>query len=225
MARLEIPLIGRKIASTGDIVLRAELDLLLRARDDTLRSVTFRVDTATDMSTMPAWLARQFDLPLPKDRVPNLTHASGLAVRNGLLPHQGCRHGPGGVQLPLLFPRRPRHGPGPVSISSPVPELAGSHRRRGQDPAPPRWQAVRWRQARDVGGRDMMIRREQESAPPRLPRPHGRRKGETKGGQATCRGPQRIRREAGADPRGSSSSLPAHVVRRVAARGAGPIRS
>jgi hypothetical protein len=61
------------------------LDLLLRARDDTLRLITFRVDTATDMSTMPAWLAQQFNLPLPRNHVPNLAHASGLAVRNGLL--------------------------------------------------------------------------------------------------------------------------------------------
>src|SRR3954468_7253983 len=59
MTRLEAPLIGRRIAATGDIVLRAEMDLLLRDQDDTLRPVTFRVDTATDMSTMPAWLARQ----------------------------------------------------------------------------------------------------------------------------------------------------------------------
>jgi hypothetical protein len=85
MARLEVPLIGRRIAATGDIVLRAELDLLLRAQDDALRPVTFRVDTATDMSTMPAWLARQLNLPLPRDPVTNLTHTSGLAVRSGLL--------------------------------------------------------------------------------------------------------------------------------------------
>jgi len=71
MTRLEVPLIGRKIAATGDIVLRAELDLLLRDQGDALRPVTFRVDTATDMSTMPAWLARQFNLPLPKDPVPS----------------------------------------------------------------------------------------------------------------------------------------------------------
>jgi hypothetical protein len=85
MTRLQVPLIGRKIAATGDIVLRAELDLLLRDQGDALRPVTFRVDTATDMSTMPAWLARQFNLPLPKGPVPNLAHTSGLAVRNGLL--------------------------------------------------------------------------------------------------------------------------------------------
>src|SRR3954453_13991483 len=85
MARLEISLIGRRIRATGDIVLRAELDLLLRDQDDALRPLTFRVDTATDMSTIPAWLARQLNLPLPKHRVSNLTHASGLDVRNGLL--------------------------------------------------------------------------------------------------------------------------------------------
>jgi hypothetical protein len=85
MTRLEVPLIGRRIAATGDLVLRAELDLLLRDQNDTLRPITFRVDTATDMSTMPAWLARQLNLPLPKNRVPNLTHSSGLDVRNGVL--------------------------------------------------------------------------------------------------------------------------------------------
>jgi hypothetical protein len=85
MTRLEVPLIGRRIAATGDVVLRAELDLLLRDQDDALKPLTFRVDTATDMSTIHAWLARQLNLPLPKHRVPNLTHASGLDVRNGLL--------------------------------------------------------------------------------------------------------------------------------------------
>src|SRR3954447_12218056 len=113
MARLEIPLIGRKIAATGDIVLRAELDLLLRARDDTLRSVTFRVDTATDMSTMPAWLARQFDLPLPKDRVPNLTHASGLAVRNGLLRARAAGMDPAEYSFPCYFLGDPDMVPDP----------------------------------------------------------------------------------------------------------------
>jgi hypothetical protein len=85
MTRLEVSLIGRKIAATGDVVLRAELDLLLRDQDNALRPLTFRVDTATDMSTMPAWLARRLNLPLPRNRVPSLTHASGLDVRNGFL--------------------------------------------------------------------------------------------------------------------------------------------
>ena len=51
MTRLKVPLIGRKTVATGDIVLRAELDLLLRDQGDALRPVTVRADTATDMST------------------------------------------------------------------------------------------------------------------------------------------------------------------------------
>jgi len=103
MTRLEVPLIGRRIRATGDIVIRAELDLLLRDQDDTLRPVTFRVDTATDMSTMPAWLARQINLPLPKNPVPNMSHTSGLAVRNGLLRARVIGMDPVEFVLPCYF--------------------------------------------------------------------------------------------------------------------------
>jgi hypothetical protein len=103
MTRLEVPLIGRRIVATGDIVLRAELDLLLRDQQGALRPVTFRVDSATDMSTMPAWLARQFNLPLPKDRVPNLVHTSGLTVRNGVLRARVAGMNPIEYPFPCYF--------------------------------------------------------------------------------------------------------------------------
>ncbi len=55
MSRLEVPLLGRLLRATGQIVLRAELKLWLRDAQNVLQSATFRVDSASEMTTMPAW--------------------------------------------------------------------------------------------------------------------------------------------------------------------------
>jgi hypothetical protein len=73
MARLEVPLIDRKLHTTGDQVLRAELEV--RTNNGTWGALTFRVDPGTEMTTMPASRARERDLPIPKRPV------KGLALR------------------------------------------------------------------------------------------------------------------------------------------------
>jgi hypothetical protein len=69
--------------------LRAALDLWLRDSNNLLQLVTFRVDSGSEMTTLPASLARQLDLPMPLHSVPNLVHAqTGLEISAGLLRAQ-----------------------------------------------------------------------------------------------------------------------------------------
>ena len=84
MSRLEVPLLGKTLRTTGEILLRAELDLLLQTNARTWEQVLFRVDSGTEMTTLPASQARQLDLPLPAQPVPGLHHAqTGLPIRAG----------------------------------------------------------------------------------------------------------------------------------------------
>ncbi len=54
MSRLQQPLDYQILWSTGDLILRAELDLLLKDSQGNWHSKIFRVDSASDMTTMPA---------------------------------------------------------------------------------------------------------------------------------------------------------------------------
>jgi hypothetical protein len=85
MSRLEIPLDHQILWNTGDVILRAELDLLVKDGSGNWHQQTFRVDSATDMTTFPAHRARQLGLPLPLNRSA-VTHAqTGLEIRSGYL--------------------------------------------------------------------------------------------------------------------------------------------
>ena len=62
MGRLEVALQHRKLWATGDVLLWAELDRLLDNAGH-WRAGTVLVDSGTEMTTMPAWLARKLDSP------------------------------------------------------------------------------------------------------------------------------------------------------------------
>ena len=84
--RLEVPLLGKTVRATGDILLRAELDLLIQTTARTWEQVVFLVDSGSEMTTMPAAQARLLDIPLPVNPVPGLLHAqTGLEVRAGVI--------------------------------------------------------------------------------------------------------------------------------------------
>lgn len=86
MSRLEVPLLDRKLWATGDVLLRAELDLFLKDSAGNWQRETFRVDCGSEMTTMPAYRARQLGLPLPQRAAPGATHTqTGLAIRSGWL--------------------------------------------------------------------------------------------------------------------------------------------
>jgi hypothetical protein len=86
VSRLEVPLLGKTLVATGDILLRAELDLLIKTNAQTWEQVVFRVDSGTEMTTMPAAQAKLLDLPLPINPVWGLKHAqTGLEIRTGVI--------------------------------------------------------------------------------------------------------------------------------------------
>jgi hypothetical protein len=87
MSLLEVPLLGKFVWKTGDILLRAELDLLIKDNTGGWQLETFRVDPGTEMTSMPAALARSLDLPMPINPVPGGLDISGVKreVRSGLL--------------------------------------------------------------------------------------------------------------------------------------------
>ena len=74
--RLEVPLRYRKLKITGDEVVRAELELELKTNSGTWQTVTFLVDSGTEVTTMPAFDAKQLDLPIPIRPVRGLTFQS-----------------------------------------------------------------------------------------------------------------------------------------------------
>ena len=84
MSRLEVPLAHRRLQTSGDLVVRAELTLAIKTDRGAWEPFTFLVDPGTEMTTMPAEEAKDQDLPMPKRPVPGLTF-QGLEVRSGLL--------------------------------------------------------------------------------------------------------------------------------------------
>ncbi len=84
MTRLEIPLSYRKLLSTGDVVLHAELTLEVKTNQGTRQTVRFLVDPGTEMTTMSAEVAMSRNLPIPKRPVRGLVFR-GQEVRRGLL--------------------------------------------------------------------------------------------------------------------------------------------
>lgn len=87
MSRLEVPFQHRTLWVTGDILLKARLDLWLRDNQNGLQLATFLVDSGTEMTTMPASVARSLDLPLPRGAVPGFMQ-HGQEVRSGVLRAQ-----------------------------------------------------------------------------------------------------------------------------------------
>jgi hypothetical protein len=70
MSRLEQPLNYQILWGTGDLILRAELDLLLKDVNGNWYAKSFRVDTASDMTAMPAYYAHRLGLPIPAHSAP-----------------------------------------------------------------------------------------------------------------------------------------------------------
>lgn len=86
MSRLAVALSGKMLWSTGDLRLWAEMDVLLKDSAGNWLPESFRVDTATDVTTFPAFRAKQLTLPLPQRSSTGAIHAqTGLAIRSGLL--------------------------------------------------------------------------------------------------------------------------------------------
>lgn len=87
MSRLVIPITGKILWATGDVRHWADIQLLLQDDFGNWKAPeVFRVDTSTDVTTFPAFRARQLGLPIPQSGNPGVTHTqTGLAVRSGYL--------------------------------------------------------------------------------------------------------------------------------------------
>jgi hypothetical protein len=66
------------------VVVRAELALEIKTDRGNWETVTFLLDSGTEMTTMPSADAQNRGLPLPKRPMPGLS-LRGLEVRSGLL--------------------------------------------------------------------------------------------------------------------------------------------
>ena len=102
MSRLEVPLRYRTLRATGVTIRRADLVLNLRTNRGAWEELPFRVDSGTEMTTMPAFSAKKLDLPIPKRPVSNLV-LYGQEVRSGLLRAQVVGMGPTEFVFPCYF--------------------------------------------------------------------------------------------------------------------------
>src|SRR4051794_21809733 len=89
MSHLVIAVTGKALWSTGDMRLSLSLNLLLKENAGGWLKEEFRVDTGTDVSTFPAHLGKQLNLPMPIRAARGATHAqTGLEIRSGVLRFQ-----------------------------------------------------------------------------------------------------------------------------------------
>jgi len=85
MSRLAIPVDGRTLYATGDVMLRVRIGLLVRNGSGGWSRRLFRVDSGTDITTFPASDAKRLGLYLTP-RPAGVTHEqTGLEVRSGML--------------------------------------------------------------------------------------------------------------------------------------------
>ena len=89
MNRMEVPIKDNILYQTGDLLLRAELGLLLRDAAGNWTLQTFRVDSGSDISAMPAYRAKVLGLAMPQQGLTiSLTTAIGqqnVLIRSGYL--------------------------------------------------------------------------------------------------------------------------------------------
>jgi hypothetical protein len=125
MSRIEVPLSSTTLWYTGEMVLRAYLDLLLKDDAGNWHKEVFRVDSATDMTTMSAARAKGMGLPMPQkgQRVP-LTTSAGTAiviVRPGFLRMMVEGMDPVEHVIPCHFLGDPDATPVPGTVSATFP--------------------------------------------------------------------------------------------------------
>ncbi len=125
MSRLQVPLLGKKVWATGDILLRADLDLLLRDDNGVLRPETFRVDSGTEMTSMAAARARALDLPMPRKPIFLDIDGSSHEVRPGLIRTQVVGMDGTEYVFPCYFLGSPDATPGPNQLPVLAQNLLG----------------------------------------------------------------------------------------------------
>jgi hypothetical protein len=122
MSKLSVPLGGKKLWATGDILLRAELDLLLKDSTGAWQQETFQMDSGAEMSTMPAFRARQLGLPLPQKAAAGVTHTqTALEIRSGYLWAKVVGMDQTEYAFPCFFLGNPNTPPDPKAPPATIP--------------------------------------------------------------------------------------------------------
>jgi hypothetical protein len=121
MSRLQQPLDYQILWSTGDLILRAGLDLLLKDSHGNWHAQTFRVDSASDMTTMPAYDAHKLGLPIPANPAPLKHEQTGLEIRSGYLRCQVVGMDATEYAFPCFFLGDPSLPPDPHAPSATLP--------------------------------------------------------------------------------------------------------
>jgi hypothetical protein len=104
MSRLAIAISGKILWATGDVRLWVELDLDLKDNAGNSKSQSFRVDSATDVSTFPAFQAKLGNLPFPRNAALGAVHnQTGLEIRSGYLRFRVVGMDQTEYALPCLF--------------------------------------------------------------------------------------------------------------------------
>ncbi len=88
MSRLAIPVNGRTLHATGDVMLSVWVRLNLRDGAGNFAARDFRVDSGTDITTFPAYEAKQLGLYVPQHPASVTHEQTGLEVRSGMLAFQ-----------------------------------------------------------------------------------------------------------------------------------------
>jgi hypothetical protein len=121
MSRLQQPLLHQILWSTGDLILRAELDLLLKDNQGNWHARTFRVDSASDMTTMPAVDARKLGLAIPINPALLKHEQTGLEVRSGYIRCQIVGMDQTEYVFPCFFLGDPGQPPDPNAPPAALP--------------------------------------------------------------------------------------------------------
>jgi hypothetical protein len=86
MSRLEVPVVGKTLWHTGDILLRVDLDLFLKDSAGKWPPERFLVDSGTEITTMSAYDAKRLGLAMPQNVARGAVHRqTGLEIRSGFL--------------------------------------------------------------------------------------------------------------------------------------------
>jgi hypothetical protein len=89
MSRLVVPVSRKTLWSTGDILRWVEVTLLLKDNIGAWQPDLFRIDSASEMTTFPAYDAKQLSLPMPQKAAAGAVHSqTGLEIRSGFLQFQ-----------------------------------------------------------------------------------------------------------------------------------------
>jgi hypothetical protein len=122
MSRLEVPIKQRTLYATCDVLLRVELNLAIKNNPGLWKKENFRVDSGTEMTTFPAWLAKMLDLPMPRSPATHATHAqTGLELRSGALRFRVVGMDQTEYALPYLFLGDPNVRPSAGAPAGAIP--------------------------------------------------------------------------------------------------------